>query len=311
MNKNIKETVLDLCEEGDLRRVLLFLESLPEKHKVGAIMLCAQRALAKNLQIFWEIAKLLFPSYWFVKLMCLSIYSNRHMWRNFYEAALSAIDQISLGYRSISYATLSQPIADLSSLEAIKIINKALNLLPFSYEDLAGGTAIILCDVLPKINSKAYQYTLTLANIVSSLPAINVVSKIDILSRLAIIANNINIKLADELVERILKLIPRVDPLELIEVEIVAVNLLSKLYKNREDELLELAKKSDSEKLSKIVRMTLMRMIKDLPDSGRDRDVWREHDDVLNELQDVLKRRAELKKRLSRELDKILKRRSL
>lgn len=307
-NNDIERIVIDACERGDIKKLLQLLGLLPERAKINIIMLCAQKVLAQDVQIFWKIAKLLFPSYWFVKLMCLSIYNKKQTWRDFYEAALLAINQMVIGYKSFSYATLSQPIADIDGLETIKTIEKALNLLPFSYRSLAGGAAILICNVLPKVRSKVHYYAFILANIVSSLPKIDAVSKIDIISRLALMIKDVDLDAADEIARRLLRLLSRVDPQELVEVEITIAKVLFELYENRKDELLKLASDS-SFGLDNILKITLMKMIKTSPVSEFDHEQQEDKGNIMGELKRTIERRDYLRRRLSEELDKILERR--
>ncbi len=304
----LRAIIEGICDgQADTKSLLRTIKLLPEKIRIEAILICSQKMLGKDMEVFWEIANLLFPSYWFVKLMCVSIRNLRSMWSNFYVAALSAIDKMSIGYRSISYATLSQSLVTISSLETHKLLNKAINLLPFSYENLAGGSALITCRVLSEINLGVIKYILALANTVSGLRLLDPASKVDILVRIALVAKRFNAEILDFVVRRILSLIPKIDPIELIDIEITVANLLSAIYCDREEELMALGNNYSSEKIRRITRYALMKIMKTKHrDNVNSNLLMTSGHDILKEVQKALMRRAELKKKISSELNRIL-----
>jgi len=299
----------ECCGNNDASESLLkILRSLPESIRIEAILICAKRILRTDLEAFWEIANMLYPSYWFVKLMCFSMQSLRLRWNSFYRAALSAINAMKMGYRSISYASLSESLVSIDRIETRRTLDRAINLLPFSYSSVVGGSALIICRVLRELNLSTSRYLLALANTIGGLRSLDPASKVDILTRIALAMQEPREEILDIVVGRIFSLIPKVDPMELVDLEITVANMLATVFADQEDKLLGMGSRYDSDEIRRIIKHAIMRILRVKGEKlvlnvcSQDRGKL----EIMEEVEKTLRRRAELRKKLATKLSEIL-----
>ncbi len=283
---------------------------LREEDRRELAYLCARALLPYDINLFWRVARIIYPSFWYIDVLSYAIGHSLVAnvdWREFYKAGIQAIRDMPLGFRSLSYITLAKPISDISRAYSYDLIQSSVKTLPFSYTSVFGGTAIQSAQLFVKIGFEVERNIRVLTNIVNATLLLTPIYKIDVLSKVAIYVDKISKDLMLEVIGRCFNLFKYLGPKSLMEAQAIMTNTLVSIFYDDFEPLLDISKE-----LNHACRETIKHaIIRILQDKERkpfyEIDLEKYGDPRILELtEDTIKKKKILRRRLSESLEKTL-----
>lgn len=268
----------------------------------------AKAILPHDIDLFWRLAELLYPSLTYIFLMALAIEIRGELWKKFYSAGETCIEELPYNEKSMGYAELSRSIINKDKIIAHNLSLASLKTLPFSLPTIIGGVAINLAKNFIKIGFSIRQYIISILNIISAVTLIESIEKIHILTKIALFVSNINREIALKAVEKATYLMKTVSIFNRFEAETILSNTFSRLFDNP-DELIRFSERIPREAYSAI-GYALVRIIQDRqekPFYEIDLEGFAEGEStIIQKINERLKRKKEIRKEIMIKLSRIL-----
>lgn len=285
-------------------------QTIPEKYRSELAFLCACAILPFNIDLFYEVARILYPSYWYIDLISYAIDKSTMLnkdWRDFYRVGLQGIRDLPMGLKSLSYATLAMSVSNISKAYSYDLIMNSVKTLPFAYTSVFGGTALRSARLFVKIGFEVEKNIRMLTNIVNATMLLPPVYKIDVLSKISIYVKDISRELVLDVLKRCFNLFKYLGPKSIMEAEAIMTNTLVEIFY---DDIEALSRLSDTvdKQCRDAIKHAMIRILQDRErkpfyaldiEKYGDRGIYRAAAESIG-------RKKDIRKKLSEKLEKSL-----
>jgi len=311
--KRVLRDSVKKCEEPPKDIVMWLLrehKNLDDKTRTELICLCARAVLLYDIDSFWRLAKLLYPSYWYVWLVSEAtrvIALSGKNWRDFYDSGVQGIKALPIGMRSLGYTTMAMSISDISRAHSYSLAKNSVKTLPFSYASVFGGSAVKSAEVFVKVGFEIEKNITVLSNIVNATTLLTPSSKVYVLSTIASKVADVSKELMMKILLRCFNMFKYLTPEATMEAEAIMATKLVEIYGDNIQDLLELAKRVGD--LGKnAIKHAIIRILQDV-----ERKAFYELDlkcledgAIVRDIKETIERKKVLRKKLMREISRTL-----
>ena len=285
-------------------------EDLDERTKIELVCLCAKAILPFDRDVFWKLARLLYPSYWYVWLVSdaaktVGLFGGN--WRNFYNAGIQGIRELPMGMRSLGYTTMAMSISDISKAYSYGLAKNSVKTLPFAYSSVFGGSAIRSAEVFVKIGFEVEKNIMTLTNIVNAATLLTPSSKVYVLSTIASKIAHISDELLMRILARCFNMFKYLTPEATMEAEAIMAAKLVEIYGGDIEELIRLAKRIGN-RARNAIKHAIIRILQDTEGKAfYELDLGSLEDgSILSDIRETIERKKRLREKLMEKLSGVL-----